>query len=81
MSHRKWRETKQQPSRARSGHQISCCLNFLHFLCDILAPITVYMNIVVHICLLVDCWDLVGREGALAWTWASAAFFLLHSSR
>ena len=26
MSHRKWRETKQQLSRARSGHQISCCL-------------------------------------------------------
>ena len=34
MSHRKWRETKQQPSRARSGHQISCCLVSLHFLCD-----------------------------------------------
>ena len=34
-------ETKQQPSRARSGHQISCCLVFLHFLCDILVPITV----------------------------------------
>ena len=26
MSHWKWIETKQQPSRARSGHQISCCL-------------------------------------------------------
>ena len=26
QSHRKWRESKQQPSRARSGHQISCCL-------------------------------------------------------
>ena len=24
MPHRKWRETKQQPSRARSGRQISC---------------------------------------------------------
>ena len=26
MSHRKWRETKQQPSRARSSNQLSCCL-------------------------------------------------------
>ena len=33
MSHRKWRGTKEQPSRARSGHQISCCLVSLHFLC------------------------------------------------
>ena len=37
MSRRKWRETKQQPSRAGSGHQISCCLVSLHFLCDILS--------------------------------------------
>ena len=37
MSHRKWRETKQQPSRARSGHQLRCCLVSLHFLCDILS--------------------------------------------
>ena len=37
MSHRKWRETKQKPSRARSGHQISCCLVYLHFLCNILS--------------------------------------------
>ena len=42
MSHWKWSETKQEPSRARSGHQISCCLVSLHFLCDILALITVY---------------------------------------
>ena len=35
MSHRKWRETKQQPSRARSGHKISSCLVSLLFLCDI----------------------------------------------
>ena len=41
MSHWKWRETKLQPSRVRSGHKISCCLVSLHFLCDILAPITV----------------------------------------
>ena len=44
MSHWKWRETKQQPSRARSGHQISCCLVSLHFLCDILATSTVDMS-------------------------------------
>ena len=37
MSIRKWRETKQQPSRARSGNQISCCLVSLNFLCDILS--------------------------------------------
>ena len=40
--HWKWRETKQQTSRARSGHQISCCLVSLHFLCDILTTITVH---------------------------------------
>ena len=33
---RKRRETKQQPSRAKSGNQISCCFVSLHFLCDIL---------------------------------------------
>ena len=44
MSHWKWRETKQHPSRARSGHQIGCSLVSLHFLCDILAPITVQMK-------------------------------------
>ena len=37
MSHGKWRETKQHPSRARSGNQISCCLVYLHFLCNILS--------------------------------------------
>ena len=37
MSHRKRRETKQQPSRARSSNQISCCFVSLHFLCDILS--------------------------------------------
>ena len=41
MSHWKWGETKQHPSRDRSDHQISCSLDSLHFLCDILAPITV----------------------------------------
>ena len=39
--------TKQQPSGARSGHQISCCLVSLHFLCDILPPITVHIEFVV----------------------------------
>ena len=37
MSLWKWRETKQQASRARSGRQISCCFVSLHFLCNILA--------------------------------------------
>ena len=32
MSRRKWREIKQQPSRARSGKQISCCLVSLYIL-------------------------------------------------
>ena len=41
ISHWKWRETKLQPSRAWSGRHISCCLVSLHFLCDILAPITI----------------------------------------
>ena len=35
MSHRKWRKTKQQPSRARSGNHINCCLVSLHFQRDI----------------------------------------------
>ena len=34
---RKWRETKQQPSLARSDHQLGCCLVSLHFLCAILS--------------------------------------------
>ena len=42
MLYWKWRETKLQPSRANSGHQISCCLVSLQFLCNILAPITVH---------------------------------------
>ena len=37
MSHREWRETKQLPIRAWSGHQIRYCLVSLHFLCDILS--------------------------------------------
>ena len=49
MSHWKWRETKQHPSRARSGNQISCCLVSLHFLCDILAPITVVLQFAVQL--------------------------------
>ena len=36
MPHRKWRETKQQPRRAKSGNQISCSSVSLNFLCDIL---------------------------------------------
>ena len=34
MSHWKWRETKQQPSKVRSGRQISCCLVSLNFQCN-----------------------------------------------
>ena len=41
MSHWKWRETKLQPSSARSRNQISCSLVSHNFLCDTLAPITV----------------------------------------
>ena len=41
VAQRKWRSTKQQPSRARAGYQISCCLLSLHFLCDILLMFTV----------------------------------------
>ena len=41
MSHRIWRVTKLHPSRTSSGHQIRCCLFYLHFLYDILAPIPV----------------------------------------
>ena len=38
MLHRKLRETKWQPSRARSGHQLRCCLVSLHFL--LVGPVT-----------------------------------------
>ena len=47
MSHRKWRSPKQQPSRARAGYQISCCLLSLHFLCDILLTFTVVIFTVI----------------------------------
>ena len=51
MSHRKYRLTKQRPSRARAGYQISCCLLSLHFLCDILSggPVHIFhLYIQVH---------------------------------
>ena len=41
MPHRKRRESKQHPSRAKSGHQLSCCLLSLHFLWCILCTSTV----------------------------------------
>ena len=41
----KWRETKQQLSRARIGNQLSCCLFSLHFLCDILSGRIVLMYV------------------------------------
>ena len=34
MSLWKWRETKQQPSRARSGHHLKLLLSFPPFLCS-----------------------------------------------
>ena len=41
MIHRKWRETRQQVSRSKSGHHLSCCLIPLHFLWGILRTSTV----------------------------------------
>ena len=35
MSHRKQKETKQQPGTAGPGNIIGCCLVSLRFLCDI----------------------------------------------
>ena len=35
MSHRKWKETKQQPGTAGPGDILLCCLVSLFFLCDI----------------------------------------------
>ena len=55
MLHRKWRSTKQQPSRARSGNQISCCLVSLHFPCNILSMVPVT---------LLFWWLVVRRAGA-----------------
>ena len=41
MPHKKFRVTKQQPSRAKSGHLLSCCLVFLLFLGEIISTSTV----------------------------------------
>ena len=35
MSHRKRKETKQQPGTARPGNILGCCLVYLRFLCNI----------------------------------------------
>ena len=35
MSHRKLKETKQQPGTARPANILGCCLVYLCFLCDI----------------------------------------------
>ena len=35
MSHRKWKETKQQPGTAGQGNVLGCCLVSLCFLCNI----------------------------------------------
>ena len=37
LSHRKWKETKQQPGTAGSGNILCCCLVSLHFMCDTLS--------------------------------------------
>ena len=56
MSQGKRRETKQQPRIARTVHQFSCCLVFLHFMCDTLRPRMVphmrtsLINIIYMIC-------------------------------
>ena len=39
---RKWRETKQRPSRVRSCNRISCCSISLSFLCGASRPINVH---------------------------------------
>ena len=35
MSHRKWRDTKQQPGTGGPGNILGCCLVSLRFLCDL----------------------------------------------
>ena len=44
MPHRKWRETKLQQSREKSGQHLSCCLHSLHFLWGILRMSTVHCD-------------------------------------
>ena len=66
MSHRKWRSTKQHPSRARAGYQISCCLLSLHFLCDILSGGPVHSREIRFVrgcekCLPVPAWLLLSK--------------------
>ena len=47
MSHRKWRETKQQLIWWPEVALLECCLVSLHFLCDILSshPVETYLKI------------------------------------
>ena len=61
MSHRKWRETKQQPSRARSCYQISCCLVSLYMLCDILSGRPV-LSAHYILCFSRKLWEVWGKE-------------------
>ena len=44
MSHRKWRETKQQPSMLPGPAVPGCCLVYLCFLCNIYSIHSVYLN-------------------------------------
>ena len=48
-----WRESKEHPSTAQSGHQLSCCLLSLHFLWGNQRTSTVH--------------SLVGRRIAVTW--------------
>ena len=45
MSHRKWRSTNEQPSRARAGYQISCCLRVLSLIsCATSCGVVLYLK-------------------------------------
>ena len=72
MKHRKWRETKQQPSTAGPGNMICWCLVSLHFLCYILCSLQ-YKDITKsRICSSYHHWVLLSRETA-----SNEWFFLL----
>ena len=43
MTHMKWKETKQQPSTARPGNMLGCCLDYFHFMRAILWPHKVHL--------------------------------------
>ena len=47
MTHRIWKEPKQEPGTAGPGNMLGCCLNSFHFLWAILSMSTLYTNHVV----------------------------------